>query len=134
MTKGLRFAAVADLPPSMRGAAQAELDRTAKPSKPTRSGKYANQSVRIDDIRFDSKREGAYYARLKRERAGGLIRMFHRQVVFDLPGGVTYRCDFQIINNDNSVRYVDAKGVETDVFIMKRKQVRAIYGIEIELA
>jgi hypothetical protein len=55
-----------------------------------------------------------------------------RQVPCDLPGNVKYRVDFLEFYPDGSVRFVDVKGMETPSFIMKKKQVEALYPVRIE--
>jgi Protein of unknown function (DUF1064) len=49
-----------------------------------------------------------------------------------LPGGVTYRVDFQEFHSDGSVHFIDVKGVRTKSFISKKKIVEALYPVEIE--
>jgi len=51
-----------------------------------------------------------------------------------------YFLDFKVINLDGTINYYDVKGkdkvsgkwITTDVFILKKKLVEAIYGIKIE--
>ena len=58
-----------------------------------------------------------------------------RQVAFDLPGGIRYVADFVAIRPDMSIEAViDAKSEATKknrVYINKKKQMWALYGIEI---
>lgn len=135
MSGRLRWPSTAAMPDGMRKLVETQHPTPAPTGKPTkpRNGKYNAEPVYIDSIRFDSKREGRYYEALKLRQAAGEIRHFHRQVLFDLEGGVIYRCDFQVIHADNTVEYVDAKGVETKEFKMKMRMVRARYGIEVTL-
>ena len=98
-----------------------------------RRHKFKAQPVVNDGIRFDSKKEARYYEQLKLAKAGGLIVFFLRQIPFDLPGGVKYRCDFQIFYTDGTIRFVDVKGFETKDFIMKKKMVENLYPIKIEV-
>jgi len=95
--------------------------------------KYYAQPTIVDDIRFPSKLEARYYSKLKLLQKAGEIKYFLMQIPFRLPGKVTYRCDFMIVNNDNSIRYVDTKGVETPVFKIKKRQVEALYPVVIEI-
>jgi len=53
------------------------------------------------------------------------------QVPIQLPGGVKYLVDFMIIYPDGKVEYIDVKGVKTSVYIIKKKQVEALYPIKI---
>lgn len=138
MGKGsaLRFASVDVLPPTLRAAYEAQYGvaapRAAAREPTAKRSKYGATAVHVDGIRFDSKREARVYERLKRLRELGEVDRFHRQVVFDLPGGVIYRLDFLVIFADGRIGHWDAKGVETKEFKIKRRLVRATYGVEIE--
>jgi prepilin-type processing-associated H-X9-DG protein len=65
-------------------------------------------------------------------RAGGEVVFFLRQVPFHLPGGVVYRCDFQVFWADGHVSFEDAKGHRTKDFIRNKKMVESLYPVEIE--
>jgi hypothetical protein len=99
--------------------------------------KYKAIPTKVDGIRFHSKKEAEYYKKLKDQQSKGEIARFHRQVVFDLPGGIKYLCDFEVIKKDpygfEWIEYVDVKGYMTQVAKIKIKQVEDIYGIEIKL-
>ena len=94
--------------------------------------KYRNKPTYVDDIYFPSKREANLYIRLKSLVEAGEVTRFHRQVIFDLPGGTTCKCDFMVIYPDGSIRYLDAKGKILPSFIRNQKQVRALYCVEME--
>ena len=102
------------------------LPKTKKPTK------FRNKPCRIDGFYFPSKHEAAWYERLKIMREMGEILYFHRQVMFDLPGGTTCKVDFMAIYPSGRVRYMDAKGKRLASFIRNQKQVRALYGVEVE--
>jgi len=53
-------------------------------------------------------------------------------VPFHLPGGIVYRCDFAEFLSNQEVRFVDVKGYKTDMYILKAKQVKDVYGVTIE--
>lgn len=132
----LRFPSVDALPPAMRAAYDrqhgAAPPRPATPREATpKRTKYGATPAHVDGIRFDSKREARVYEQLKRMRDAGEVARFHRQVVFDLPGGVTYKLDFLVVFSDGRIENWDAKGVETKEFRIKRRLVRATYGVEI---
>jgi len=95
--------------------------------------KFNAKPTQSDGIRFDSKLEARYYDQLKLRQRAGEVVFFMRQVPFHLPGGVRYVCDFQEFWSDGSVHFVDVKGMETSDFKMKKKQVEAIYPVEIEI-
>jgi len=92
--------------------------------------KYGATRIEVDGILFDSKAEAIYYEQLKLLRDAGSIRYFLRQVPFDLPGNTKYRCDFMIVD-DAGVQYVDIKGHVTKEFKRAKKQVEALYPVEI---
>lgn len=50
-----------------------------------------------------------------------------------LPGGTVLRIDFQEFHSDGSVHFVDVKGMATEAFKIKKREVEAEYPIEIEV-
>lgn len=95
--------------------------------------KYGAVKVEFDGIRFDSKKEGKYYNELKLRVQAGEVIFFLRQTPFHLPGGTTYRVDFQEFHSNGTVHFVDVKGFKTKEFIRAKKQVEDIYPVEIEI-
>ena len=97
--------------------------------------KYGNRKVELDGLKFDSQHEAKVYLELKLRMKAGELRCVLRQVPFDLPGGIRYFADFVTIGNDMAVEGVyDAKSEITRknrVYINKKKQIKAIYGIDI---
>lgn len=100
------------------------LKRNQVVSKPS---KYRNVKTIVDGIRFDSKLESRYYEYLK-----SLGVSFIRQASFHLEGGVKYVCDF-FIWDITGVTVVDCTGVMTQTKRNKLKQVKARYGIEVQI-
>lgn len=98
-----------------------------------RFSKYNAKKVEVDGIKFDSKVEAEYYLHLKEQVDKGEIQGFERQVKMTLQDSfylegvkgkiraITYVVDFKITEKDGSITYIDVKGIETDVFKMKRK-------------
>jgi hypothetical protein len=90
----------------------------------------------FDGIKFDSKLEMNMYRKLKE-----LNIPFERQPEFVLQEGfehdgrkerpIKYVADFRITAPDGSSLVVDAKGVRTRLFELKRKMMLQIHGIEI---
>lgn len=97
-----------------------------------RRNKYGNERVVIDGIKFASKREGECFTHQRLKVLAGKARWVLMQVPFLLPGGIKYLLDFLVLNGDGSLDYYDAKGVQTQVYKIKKKQVEAIYGIQIK--
>lgn len=102
---------------------------TEKANKPS---KYGNKRVTIDGFNFHSKAEAEYYIKLKALRNLGRL-YFLMQCPLHLPGNVKYIVDFIVFHENGSVEYIDVKGVETDTFKLKRKQVEALHPIKITI-
>ena len=98
-----------------------------KPKKPKRS-KYNNKRVRVDGILFDSQKEADYYSELKLQLRAGVIKGFCRQPEFILVDGfadkkpVIYKADFIVFKQDGIAEIIDVKGMETEIFKLKKKQ------------
>ncbi len=117
-----------NLPASVRK----KLGLGAAPGKrPKRASKYGAKATVVDGIRFASAKEASHYASLAMMWRSGLIRWFCRQPRFALPGGVEYVADFIVVDLDGEVSVEDVKGFKTAEYRMKKKQVEAIYGIQI---
>ena len=98
-----------------------------------RTSKYNAKKVEIDGIKFDSKAEGEYYLHLKQQVTERQILGFERQKRMLLQEGfsvegvkgkirpIFYVVDFIVTENDGTLTYVDVKGMETDVFKLKKK-------------
>lgn len=95
--------------------------------------KFGAKQAIHDGIKFPSMLEGRYYEHLKLLIRANEVLFFLRQIPFYLPGGVTYRVDFQVFYTDGSVSFIDVKGLETQAFIDKKKMVESLYPVEIEV-
>lgn len=101
-------------------------------------GKYNNIPVEFDGYKFDSKGECSRYRQLKKMMEDGLICDLSVHPKIDLkakyPSGRTmyYEADFfyQDLRNMEDV-WEDFKGVETDVFKVKRALVKYFYNIDV---
>lgn len=101
-------------------------ERAKKPNK------HRNVRCEYKGFKFDSKHERARYVALEILQEMGEVVRFHRQVMFDLPGGIVAKVDFQVIWADGRVTYEDAKGRRLKSFIRNQKQVKALYGVHVE--
>ncbi len=105
----------------------------------TRSNsKYKAKKTIVQGIRFASQKEAHYFEKLKQQEAFGEIARFHRQVLFDLPGGIRHYIDFMIIHHpsmhrDDVIEYVEVKGYDTPISKLKRKQAENLYGVKIKI-
>lgn len=97
--------------------------KDSRPAEGPKKGKYGNIKVPDPeggpdyDSVLESKHGAEYVQMLKR----GEIKALVRQYTFTLHAGIKYKCDFLITHLDGSLEAVDSKGVETDVFKIKKK-------------
>lgn len=96
-----------------------------------KESKYGAVKVKYDGISFDSKAEGLRYLLNKQRIAGGELAYQLIQVPFRLPGNTKYIVDFLEAHVDGRIVYVDVKGKITEMFRLKKKQVEALYPVEI---
>jgi len=83
--------------------------------------KYHNKPTLVDGKRFASMKEAQRYKKLKLAEKIGMISKLELQPVFKFPMGFSYRADFQYLDKENVLIVEDVKGVETDVFKLKKK-------------
>jgi hypothetical protein len=107
--------------------------------------KFNNVKVEIDGQTFDSIKESEFYGSLKIKKKAGLIKDFKTQVKYEIVVNnvhiANYFLDFEVLNNDGSIEYIDIKGkdsktnkfIKTGVFALKKRLVEAIYGIKISM-
>ncbi len=98
--------------------------------KQNKASKFNSVICEADNIKFRSKKERARYLELKALQAAGEC-WFLRQVPFYLPGNTKYVLDFLIFWKNGTYTFEDTKGKRTPMFIMKKKQVEAIYPVKI---
>ncbi|RVL60383.1 MULTISPECIES: DUF1064 domain-containing protein [Sinorhizobium] len=116
----------------------AEFRAIQKADQPERPSKYRNKKTTVDGIKFDSKREAQFYSSLKQlERAGQVYEVeLQKPYALTVNGQLvcTYKADFAFygaIQKRN--RVVDVKGVATKDFVIKKKLMRAVFGIDVEV-
>ena len=103
----------------------------------TTRSKFHAYKVKIDNISFDSINESRFYLVCLDKLNKKEIRAFELQKKFTLipsykKDGKTIRetcyiADFVLLMADNSVRVIDIKGIETDVFKIKHKLFEFVY-------
>ena len=84
-----------------------------------------------DGFKFASKKELKRYEELKMLRQTGEVLFFQMQPPFHLTGNVKYVCDFQVYWANGDITFEDVKGVKTPMYLLKKKQVEALYPITI---
>lgn len=107
--------------------------------KPKRASKYGNESMYVDGIRFDSKKEGRRYGDLKLLERAGQIRNLERQPKFPFVIGDVYVCEYRadfayFENNERVIEDVKSKGTKTPIFKLKMRLMEACYpGVVVRL-
>ena len=96
--------------------------------------KYRAIKTIVDDITFDSKKEARRYVQLKLLVKAGVVTKLELQPRYDLIINTVkcgfYKADFRYFENGKEV-VEDVKGMKTPVYNLKKKLIKAIYGIEI---
>lgn len=100
--------------------------------------KYGAKKTTVDGITFDSKHEARIWCDLVLLQRAGIIRDLERQVKYELIPktdkfrAVAYIADFRYYDCENERTVVmDAKGVKTKEYMIKKKLMYWRYGISI---
>lgn len=106
-----------------------------------KANKYHNVKTVAEGITFDSKREAAYYIQLRMRERAGEINNLQTQVEYPLtcpasdgtaPIVAHYVADFVYFEKGTGLHVVDAKGVKTAIYKLKRRWLYLQSGITIE--
>ena len=101
-----------------------------------RRNKYNAKRTSVDGYMFDSMREAHHYGDLKlMERAGELSGIeVHPVYPIEINGMriCAVEADFRFVQR-GTIRVQDVKGMDTALSKIKRKLVKAIHGVEIEV-
>lgn len=96
--------------------------------------KFRSKRTECDGITFDSKKEANRYSQLRLLEKAGQISDLEMQVTYPMVVNqhkvCSYRADFRYMENGKQV-VEDVKGVRTALYMLKKKLLRACYGIEI---
>ena len=101
--------------------------------KQAKRNKYGAIKCKYNGLTFASKLELGYYKQLERMKLDGLVSFFLFQVPMHLEGGIRNVVDFVVFHTNGEVEFIDTKGRDTPMSILKRKQVEARYPIEIKI-
>lgn len=96
--------------------------------------KYHAVVTYVDNTRFASKKEANRYKELSFLMRVGKITDLTMQVKFPLVVNGIKVCDYiaDFVYTENGIKVVeDTKGVRTHVYLIKKKLMKAIYGISI---
>ena len=99
--------------------------------------KYHAKPTEVDGVLFASRLEARRYAELKLLEQAGELRDLELQPRYPLRINgqliCTYVADFRYWDVQQEREVVeDAKGVRTREFVLKKKLVKAVYGIDVE--
>lgn len=99
------------------------------------SGKYGAMPTIVDNVRFASKAEAARYRELKVLARAGKIRDLELQPRYQLVvNGVSigrYTGDFRYRDHTGAVVVEDCKGFRTRDYVLRKKLMKALHGVEI---
>ena len=97
--------------------------------------KYRNIKTAVDGVVFDSQKEARRYGELRLMERAGQIHDLALQPRFPIViNGVkvcTYVADFSYHDQQDRKFYEDVKGMLTPMYRLKKKLVKAVYGVEI---
>lgn len=117
--------------------AAAYREQYGQPDAAKKPSKYRNKKVTIDGITFDSKAEALRWWDLRQMEREGFITDLERQVRLPLivqgqKVGV-YIPDFRYRDETGQVVIEDVKSepTKTPVYRLKKRMVKAIYGIDV---
>ncbi|MCC0013607.1 MAG: DUF1064 domain-containing protein [Rhodobiaceae bacterium] len=109
-------------------------------SKIEKPRKFRNEPIVVDGRRYASKREAAYCEELIQLEKAGRIGGLELQKRFPLLGPTgevicVYVADAAFFDHEQGrLRVIDVKGApETEAFKLKRKMMRVLKGIEVEV-
>ncbi len=113
--------------------------RSGKVNLAPKKSKYGNKPVVVDGRRYASELEAAHCLKLIAREEKGEIGGLELQRRFKILGNngeviCVYVADAAFWDHkEDRFRVLDFKGMETEVFKLKRKMMRALNGIEIEV-
>lgn len=97
--------------------------------------KYNNRWTEVDGIKFQSQAEATRYSELRLLEKAGLISGLELQPRYNIHVNrqkiCQYRGDFRYVDEFGKTVLEDVKGLATPVYSMKRKLLKAVYGIDI---
>jgi hypothetical protein len=86
-----------------------------------RVSKFNARKTVVDGITFPSKLEASIYCLFKAKERNGQIKNLRRQVRIHLVAGIYYVVDFSYETPTGMTRYVEAKGIATPAWKIKKK-------------
>lgn len=95
--------------------------------------KFKAKQTTVDNIKFSSKLEAAYYQQLKIRQMAGEVHFFLRQVPLDISGNKKYYVDFVEFLANGEVVFTEVKGMKIPMGQLKMAIVEDIYPIKINV-
>jgi len=93
--------------------------------------KFNNNRPKYNYLGFDSTLELDLYKELEEGVKNGIVSHFFWQTPVRLPGGKKYVLDALVFFTNNHVEYLDAKGMMTELYKLKKALVEEIYPFKI---
>lgn len=97
-----------------------------------RRAKYGNKKTIVDGIKFDSKREAQRYGALQLMLKAGLISNLRLQVQYQITVNGMKVCKYvaDFVYQEKGVEIVeDVKGMKTPIYNLKKKLMKAVFGV-----
>lgn len=112
------------------------LKKSLDSQKKKRKSKYGNKKLKVDGVVFDSIGEHRRHCSLVIQEKAGIIKDLKRQVSFSIDINGVHICRYiadwtYILVSDGQTIVEDFKGVQTGVFKLKNKLMKACHGIDI---
>lgn len=113
----------------------AEFRKFGKKSFNSKS-KFKNKRTFYNGRWYDSKKESKRAFELDSLKKAGVVKEWTPQVRYKFQHNSvvigTYVLDFLVEYSDGTIEYEDVKGYKTDVYKLKKKLMKAFYGIDIK--
>jgi len=108
------------------------LPRLAKAIEKKQS-KYHSRRTFYNGRWYHSKKEAQYAEYLNAQVNTGEIKFWLSQIAFHLPGKTKYLLDFMVFMLDGTTKFIEVKGFETKLGLIKRRQCEELFGISVEV-
>lgn len=89
--------------------------------------KFNAVRTQVKGRKYDSKKEARYALALALRQKAGEVLFWLEQIPLRLPGGTKYVVDFQEFHADGTVHFVECKGMKTDSYKIKKREIEAQY-------
>ena len=103
-------------------------------SKDRKKGKYHNVSQMYNGHKYDSQLEAKYAQELDYRIDAGEVIKWERQVKLDLRVHghhvTNYFIDFKVYHSDGTIEYVEVKGYQQPLWVVKWQFLLAIHGTQ----